>query len=76
MGKNIKNFKNGDGEEYQTVGNFIHPCNVKNEKQNIFTFYMVEYFFALSGPFITDMSSLRTISLSKMMMMMMDLQQG
>ena len=25
-GKKIKMFKNGVGEEYHVVGNFIHPC--------------------------------------------------
>ena len=26
LGKKIKFFKNGSGEEYQIAGNFIHPC--------------------------------------------------
>ena len=26
LGKKIKIFKNGGWEEYQLVGNFIHPC--------------------------------------------------
>ena len=26
LGKKIKIQENGDGEEYQVVGNFIHPC--------------------------------------------------
>ena len=31
LGKKIKISKNGDGEEYQIAGNFIHPCfNFKN----------------------------------------------
>ena len=28
-GKKIKILKNGDGREYQVVGNFIHPCKKK-----------------------------------------------
>ena len=39
-GKKIKIWKNGAGEEYQVVGNFIHPCTYLY--QSIYLLFLVE----------------------------------
>ena len=37
MGKKIKINKNGDGEEYQILGNFIPPCRIEKDKWKMLT---------------------------------------
>ena len=34
FGEEIKILNNGDGEEYQVVGNFIHPCVARSFASN------------------------------------------